>query len=332
MYANIHQYRGMGQMHVPPLGNGAAVDFDAVKQQISQVEKTLQNEIDRATIETSHLRAKKIDATNRLSGAKKRLAYLRELGEALCDGCWAVLPAISHQLGGDQIIRRNLGVCHWCGVPLSFGYLLGPSSTSDLVGLPPLSASIIQKSQATRENVESFLRGEPLMTAQGLGFGNTQVMPNWTSTPPLNSFGTAPALLKSTSGNDHANKTFTKKQTIERENAQVIRLEKLLEQINHALEQWKKYKLQHEEEKRKAAEVKSRANQQEREHLEERLAMLNGVPATVASRENKCSICLEGPKQIAFSCGHRCCHVCSQKIITCHSCRTPIIQRIRLFD
>lgn len=49
------------------------------------------------------------------------------------------------------------------------------------------------------------------------------------------------------------------------------------------------------------------------------------------SLDNTCAVCMDRPKQIAFLCGHQACEQCSPLFSECHTCRTPIEGRIRLF-
>ena len=45
-----------------------------------------------------------------------------------------------------------------------------------------------------------------------------------------------------------------------------------------------------------------------------------------------CSLCMDGPKVVAFSCGHQTCGGCSAKHAACPFCRQPIATRIALFQ
>jgi hypothetical protein len=52
---------------------------------------------------------------------------------------------------------------------------------------------------------------------------------------------------------------------------------------------------------------------------------------TSSDLDNACAVCLDRPKQIAFLCGHQACELCAPLFTECHTCRTPITGRIRLF-
>jgi Kelch motif/Zinc finger, C3HC4 type (RING finger) len=52
---------------------------------------------------------------------------------------------------------------------------------------------------------------------------------------------------------------------------------------------------------------------------------------TSSDIDNACAVCLDRPKQIAFLCGHQACELCAPLFTECHTCRTPITGRIRLF-
>jgi hypothetical protein len=45
-----------------------------------------------------------------------------------------------------------------------------------------------------------------------------------------------------------------------------------------------------------------------------------------------CSLCMDGPKAVAFSCGHQTCSKCSSNHTACPFCRQPILTRITLFQ
>ena len=47
--------------------------------------------------------------------------------------------------------------------------------------------------------------------------------------------------------------------------------------------------------------------------------------------QHVCTICMERPKTVAFTCGHRTCVVCVETLRSCHMCRVPITQKINLY-
>ena len=50
-----------------------------------------------------------------------------------------------------------------------------------------------------------------------------------------------------------------------------------------------------------------------------------------AEEERQCSVCLSRRKQIVLNCGHQFCGSCSEGLLLCAMCRTPITHRIKLF-
>lgn len=44
-----------------------------------------------------------------------------------------------------------------------------------------------------------------------------------------------------------------------------------------------------------------------------------------------CILCMESVPSIAFQCGHVCCDTCVVKLNTCHTCRGPVENKIKLF-
>ncbi|KAF7806013.1 E3 ubiquitin-protein ligase RGLG2-like [Senna tora] len=54
-------------------------------------------------------------------------------------------------------------------------------------------------------------------------------------------------------------------------------------------------------------------------------------PASSASDNHVCPICLTEPKNMAFGCGHQTCCECGQNLDTCPICRSAIDTRIRLY-
>ncbi|XP_028781814.1 E3 ubiquitin-protein ligase RGLG2 [Neltuma alba] len=54
-------------------------------------------------------------------------------------------------------------------------------------------------------------------------------------------------------------------------------------------------------------------------------------PASSASDNHDCPICLSEPKNMAFGCGHQTCCECGQDMETCPICRSTIDTRIRLY-
>lgn len=60
-------------------------------------------------------------------------------------------------------------------------------------------------------------------------------------------------------------------------------------------------------------------------------APLDEEKPIATSHDNTCAVCMDRPKQIAFLCGHQACEQCSPLFTECHTCRTPIEGRIRLY-
>ncbi|XP_021908890.1 E3 ubiquitin-protein ligase RGLG2-like isoform X3 [Carica papaya] len=54
-------------------------------------------------------------------------------------------------------------------------------------------------------------------------------------------------------------------------------------------------------------------------------------PASSASDNHVCPICLTSPKDMAFGCGHQTCCDCGQDLQLCPICRSPIGTRIKLY-
>ena len=54
-------------------------------------------------------------------------------------------------------------------------------------------------------------------------------------------------------------------------------------------------------------------------------------PATSASDNQVCPICLTDPKDMAFGCGHQTCCECGQDLELCPICRSTIDTRIKLY-
>ena len=48
-------------------------------------------------------------------------------------------------------------------------------------------------------------------------------------------------------------------------------------------------------------------------------------------RRAECPVCWENLKSVALQCGHQCCHRCAANLQKCHSCRSQILLRIKLF-
>ncbi|GAX74552.1 hypothetical protein CEUSTIGMA_g2002.t1 [Chlamydomonas eustigma] len=46
----------------------------------------------------------------------------------------------------------------------------------------------------------------------------------------------------------------------------------------------------------------------------------------------QCSICMERPRSLVFSCGHQCCFKCGEPLLTCPFCRMAITTKIKMFD
>jgi hypothetical protein len=46
----------------------------------------------------------------------------------------------------------------------------------------------------------------------------------------------------------------------------------------------------------------------------------------------QCSICMERPRSLVFSCGHQCCLKCGEPLSACPFCRMPITHKIKMFD
>ena len=44
-----------------------------------------------------------------------------------------------------------------------------------------------------------------------------------------------------------------------------------------------------------------------------------------------CPICLDGPRDTVFNCGHTCCSRCAARLARCHFCRTRITNKIRIY-
>ena len=45
-----------------------------------------------------------------------------------------------------------------------------------------------------------------------------------------------------------------------------------------------------------------------------------------------CSVCMEAPRSLVFSCGHQTCGGCGDKVAACPFCRQEITAKIRLFN
>ena len=48
-------------------------------------------------------------------------------------------------------------------------------------------------------------------------------------------------------------------------------------------------------------------------------------------RRLECPVCWEHEKAVALQCGHQCCHRCAQFLKRCHSCRSEVLLKIKLF-
>ncbi|XP_012543706.1 E3 ubiquitin-protein ligase MIB2 [Monomorium pharaonis] len=70
-------------------------------------------------------------------------------------------------------------------------------------------------------------------------------------------------------------------------------------------------------------EEKEDKNLKRLRYLENKIANLEEI--------NKCDICMERDRNVAFLCGHRACNYCAAPLKTCHMCRTTIIQKINLY-
>mmetsp|Transcript_44351 Transcript_44351/g.66853 ORF Transcript_44351/g.66853 Transcript_44351/m.66853 type:complete len:124 (+) Transcript_44351:2-373(+) len=92
-----------------------------------------------------------------------------------------------------------------------------------------------------------------------------------------------------------------------------------MDQVKHALTQWQTYLEELSAEKEQLSQVRSKG-------------LFNDSNQLVFDSSKACTICLDKPKQIMFQCGHQCCADCSSKLEHCHTCRTAIQSRIRLFD
>eukprot|EP00004_Rigifila_ramosa_P018699 TRINITY_DN467_c0_g1_i5.p1 TRINITY_DN467_c0_g1~~TRINITY_DN467_c0_g1_i5.p1 ORF type:complete len:348 (+),score=69.94 TRINITY_DN467_c0_g1_i5:821-1864(+) len=55
------------------------------------------------------------------------------------------------------------------------------------------------------------------------------------------------------------------------------------------------------------------------------------APAAPNPEDNQCQICMEKPRDMAFSCGHIVCESCSASMRACPFCRQPIQSRLRLY-
>ncbi|KAJ6882383.1 hypothetical protein NC651_028848 [Populus alba x Populus x berolinensis] len=60
-------------------------------------------------------------------------------------------------------------------------------------------------------------------------------------------------------------------------------------------------------------------------------AVGTALPASSASDNHLCPICLTDPKDMAFGCGHQTCCDCGQDLQSCPICRSTIHTRIKLY-
>jgi hypothetical protein len=54
--------------------------------------------------------------------------------------------------------------------------------------------------------------------------------------------------------------------------------------------------------------------------------------AQANAESQRCAVCMEAPRRLAFQCGHQTCHNCGDKITSCPFCRQDITAKIRLFE
>ncbi|KAF6259542.1 hypothetical protein COO60DRAFT_1513062, partial [Scenedesmus sp. NREL 46B-D3] len=54
--------------------------------------------------------------------------------------------------------------------------------------------------------------------------------------------------------------------------------------------------------------------------------------AQASAESQRCAVCMEAPRRLAFQCGHQTCNNCGDKITSCPFCRQDITAKIRLFE
>ena len=299
--------------------------LERAKKELESSQRQLAGAVSSADAKVQSLKQQRAQALRELKGAAWRHEQVVKVASCLCDACWSVAPALGINYNDVSVLRSGL-LCLNCKVPMA------PALDAQRVEMPPASThsidaatvAIAYSDEAVGPNAKNWSSfSYTFASRQHNAYSQTRFNQTWKANMD-------DSILRGSPYYHHAH-TQTK---LFPEKADFIRAaEKMknqadnkVKQLQFAIPQWEEFRRQHEVSLQKVKSSLLSLEDRHRKVLQDKLDELGGSPST-----NKCAICYERPKEIAFQCGHQSCTACSASISSCHTCRARILQRIRLY-
>jgi hypothetical protein len=348
----MDQYHDVGNENKDPL--------EKARETLQLSGKSLQTSIQLAQSQVAYLRLVQARHEKHFMAASDRLRTVTTITSRLCDECFSLLPVLGKSFDDLSTLcySDSAQCCYSCGHALI-------QTTLNIIELPPpgkawdLSAAL-----HAREFAERVIEGRNVMhgippicswvgsgvdpgvgagVGPGVGSGVAPAVDSGVGVgsgvaPGVHS-GIGPGLVGATTVNIfdfqspfRSQKSVTKAEFV----ALAMNYQKKaainLARAEDALRQWENYRSEREEELGKINRSVRTVKDTQKKILKKKLRELGGSTAnSVCSTKHDCPICLERPKEIVFQCGHQSCRNCSPRLITCHTCRMHIAQRIKLY-